>query len=586
MSMSLTRQHVLDLEDYKVRPALSPIVQNAVDVLASAHGTERGAIYTRQEVVEFILDLVGYTTDHPLHEARLLEPSVGEGDFLVPAVKRLLASYATSRRPHSALVDDLAPALTAVELHSDSLTLVKEKVLGVLGEFDVTGPSARQLLDAWLSNGDFLLTNLPRPFTHVVGNPPYVRQELVPDALLQEYRRRYESIYDRADLYVPFIERSLTSLEPGGVVGFICTDRWMKNRYGKRLRQIISEGYHLRSYVDMVGTDAFHSDVTTYPAITVIAREKAGPTRLAGQPKIDRDSLRQLAELMNARQIAPDGPVAELAGVVDGADPWLLQSADQLQVVRRLEQEFPMLEETGCQVGIGVATGADRVFVAPFEELDVEPSRKLPLVMTKDIASGVVKWRGFGVVNPFEADGQLVDLAAYPRLRRYLEHHRDTVARRNCATRHPNGWYRTIDRIYPELATTPKLLIPDIKGEANVVYESGKLYPHHNLYHVTSKAWDLRALQAVLRSSVAKLFVSTYSTRMRGGYLRFQAQYLRRIRIPQWDEVPDDLRRSLTEAAKSGDTEACNRAVFVLYRLTQEEQAAIGGSGAQDRYDN
>ncbi|EQD43311.1 hypothetical protein B2A_09945 [mine drainage metagenome] len=50
----------------------------------------------------------------------------------------------------------------------------------------------------------------------MIGNPPYVRQELIPAALLAEYRRRYSTLYDRADLYIPFIERSLTSLAPAG----------------------------------------------------------------------------------------------------------------------------------------------------------------------------------------------------------------------------------------------------------------------------------------------------------------------------------------------------------------------------------
>ena len=31
--------------------------------------------------------------------------------------------------------------------------------------------------------------------------------------------------------------------------------------------------------------------------------------------------------------------------------------------------------------------------------------------------------------------------------------------------------------------------------------------------------------------------VAIYSTRMRGGYLRFQAQYLRRILVPLWEDV-------------------------------------------------
>jgi hypothetical protein len=80
-------------------------------------------------------------------------------------------------------------------------------------------------------------------------------------------------------------------------------------------------------------------------------------------------------------------------------------------------------------------------------------------------------------------------------------------------------------------------------------------------------------------SGIARLFVTVYSTHMRGGYLRFQAQYLRRIRVPQWHQVPDSIKRALIEAAGRGDTAACNNAIFSLYELMADERAALGGNG-------
>jgi hypothetical protein len=387
-------------------------------------------------------------------------------------------------------------------------------------------------------------------------------------------------MYDRADLYIPFIERSLSVLSDGGNLGFICADRWMKNRYGGPLRSLVAERFHLKVYVDMVDTPAFHSDVIAYPAITVISREVPGATRIAHRPTIDQATLTALAGLLRAPMLPKDtGTVRELARVTNGAEPWLLESADQMALIRRLERAFPLLEEAGCKVGIGVATGADKAFIGDFETLDVETDRKLPLVTTKDIMTGEVQWRGQGVVNPFAELGGLVDLEEYPRLRRYLEARREVIAGRHCAQKAPANWYRTIDRITPALASRPKLLIPDIKGEAHIVFEGGELYPHHNLYYVISDDWDLRALQAVLLSAVTRLFVATYSTKMRGGFLRFQAQYLRRIRIPHWADVPEQLRRELAEAAIGRDVQACNRAVFKLYGLSHEERSALGGNG-------
>ncbi len=262
-----------------------------------------------------------------------------------------------------------------------------------------------------------------------------------------------------------------------------------------------------------------------------------------------------------------------------GSAPWILESNAQVDLLRRIEADFPAIEDVGCRIGIGVATGADKCFIGPFDSLDVEPVRKLKLATTKDIASGEVHWKGLSVINPFSDNGKLVDLRQYPRLRTYLESRKEIIAGRHCAKKAPEHWYRTIDRIWPELATLPKLLIPDIKGEAHVVFEKGELYPHHNLYFITSDTWDLKALQAVLLSSLTRLFVSTYSTQMRGGYLRFQAQYLRRLRLPEWHSVEESMRLQLVEAAQKRDLIACNEAVFSLYDLSKNERSVLDVNG-------
>lgn len=549
----------------------------ASEQMASATNEGRGAVFTRNEVVEFVLDLTGYTVDQPLFQYRLLEPSIGDGDFLVVAAERLLQAYDAAHPHNRNIVGDLSDAIRAVELHPDSIHRAHAKLIELLDRRGVSAEDGGRLLDAWLIEGDFLLVELPHHFTHAVGNPPYLRQELIPDVLMAEYRQRYATIYDRADIYVPFIERCLSSLDAGGTLGFICADRWMKNRYGGPLRAMVAKDYHLKFYVDMVDTPAFQSEVSTYPAITIITREEPGSTRVAHRPSIDRNALSDLARSLHADVLPTESEAVEVTGITNGSEPWILQSFDQLAIVRRLEANFPKLEEAGCRVGIGVATGADHAFIGPFDELDVEPDRKLPLVMTKDIKDGNVKWRGLGVINPFADDGSLVDLAGAPRLAKHLERHADTIRKRNCAQRNPTRWYRTIDRIYPDLMRQPKLLIPDIKGDAHIVYEDGQLYPHHNLYFITSEEWNLKALQAVLRSGIARLFVSIYSTQMRGGYLRFQAQYLRRIRIPRWSDVPIEIRQTLIDASDEGNVELCNQAVSELYDLNPVERAALHG---------
>jgi Eco57I restriction-modification methylase/TaqI-like C-terminal specificity domain len=549
------------------------LVTLAVEKLARHGGIEeRGAIFTKREVVDFILDLTGYTETAPLTEFRLLEPSFGDGDFLLPAIDRLLVAAA---RDGMLTFEGLAPAIRAVELHRPTYGGTSALLAKTLLNSGLSRQDAARLCDVWLMQGDFLLADLSPEFTHVVGNPPYVRQESIPDVLMSEYRKRFKTIYDRADIYVPFIERSLGLLAKGGKLGFICADRWMKNKYGKKLRELVSKHYALTTYVDMYGVDAFHAEVSAYPAITVIENAKGSTTRVFARPAIDSKTLKSLAADMTAAKLPKKTKVREIENVTAGGEPWVLDSFDELDLVRRIEAQFPVLEEAGCKVSIGVATGADKAFIGDFDRLDVEPSRKLPLVMTRDILKGHVAWCGKGIVNPFGDDGKLVDLEAFPKLRSYLEERKEQIAGRHVAEKNPRGWYRTIDRIYPALTYREKLLIPDIKGDASIVYEEGKLYPHHNLYFITSDEWDVHALQAVMRSGIARLFVALYCTRMRGGYLRFQAQYLRKIRIPKWSGVSADLRQRLANYAETNDRHALNEIVSELYGLSPAELKLI-----------
>lgn len=566
---------------------LSSDVEKTLNELARVDETEsRGAVFTRVEVVEFMLDVVGYVADTPLHQKTILEPACGGGDFLLPMIDRLFASWQGSQPEKDNVVDDLGEALRAVELHLATFTATRQKVIEHLADKGIDSASAEALASRWLRQGDFLLEPFTQHFDFVVGNPPYVRQEYIPAPLLAAYKRHYATLYDRADLYIPFIERALTLLSQDGTLGFICPDRWMKNRYGGPLRALVARDYHLRIHIDMVGTNAFLDEVSAYPAITVLERSQSGPrsqshlTRLVCKPKIDRESLSTLARELCSRHVAKNSEVQEAVIQTNGRSPWILESNDRVALLRRIEREYTTLEEAGCKVGIGVATGADKAFIGRYDALDVEADRKLPLVMTKDIQSGEVQWRGNGIINPFADDGKLVDLDSYPKLRVYLEQRKDRIAGRHCARKNPANWYRTIDRIWPSLAKRPKLLIPDIKGEAHIVYEPGHFYPHHNLYYVVSDEWDLRALQAVLLSSITNLFIATYSTHMRGGYLRFQAQYLRRLRLPKWTDVNRKLRTRLVEAGRARAIATCNQAAFDLYEISHSERHTVGMGGA------
>ena len=340
-------QQSLDLLTPQFRPS---DLRAALDDLAGQDETERGAVFTRPEVVASLLDLAGYTADAPLHRWSVLEPSFGAGDFLLPAVERLLlACAAADLTPGDAR--QLGAAVRGVEVHPASFDATREALRARLLAWGASRRDATWLCDAWLVRDDFLLTPLEGPFDVVVGNPPYVRQERIAAPLLAEYRRRYRTIYDRADLYVPFFERGLQLLRDGGRLGFICANRWLKNKYGGPLRALIARDFHLSHYIDMEGTDAFQSEVIAYPAITVIRRGQGEVTRIARRPDVARE-LPAITRAMIRPGDVQDARVEEVERAVSGSEPWLLDAADQLRVLRRLERDFLEVEDAECKVGI------------------------------------------------------------------------------------------------------------------------------------------------------------------------------------------------------------------------------------------
>jgi len=102
----------------------------------------------------------------------------------------------------------------------------------------------------------------PAGVDFVLGNPPYVRVESIPEPQNTRYRQLFPTMRGRADLYVGFYEAALRQLNPGGICAFICADCWMMNQYGETLRRYISESFAVETLLEMYQTAAFEEEVT------------------------------------------------------------------------------------------------------------------------------------------------------------------------------------------------------------------------------------------------------------------------------------------------------------------------------------
>ena len=309
----------------------------------------------------------------------------------------------------------------------------------------------------------------------------------------------------------------------------------------------------------------------TYPAITQFSKNAKSRTLIILDKSVSPGDLyNSISDRSNS---LPENVIVR-NDIGNGELPWLLGNLGETALVQRLERDFPALEEAGCRVFIGAATGNNKVFLID-NSVDIEEDRKVPVVTARDIREGEVTKSEKYLINTYDDLG-VINLDDYPKLKLYLEIHKEALINRHIAKLQPKNWFKTIDRVYPERAESEKLLIPDIKSRLEIVHESGVLHPSNSLYYICSGTWNLVALKALLLSGIGKLFIETYSTKVANGFLRFQSQHLRRIRIPHWADIAPEVQDKLIKAGQFDDVNSAKMIIKNLYMLTDYESELLG----------
>lgn len=329
-----------------------------------------------------MLDIVGYTADKDLSKTSSLEPSCGEGEFVIEIFRRLLES---SRRFGFDFSTAFQSNVFAYDIDEAKIASSRYRI----AELGLSVP-----LDGNIRQADFLSADI-RSFDVVVGNPPYIRYEQIPADLLSSYKQQFHTFHYRADLYILFFEKTLKHLNPGGRHCFICSNRWLKNEYGKKLRGWIAQSFRLESIVSLEkATDAFQEDVLAYPAITLISNARP-------------DSTFTYSELSSITEFGNDAGRLLPAPI----------SADWSSVFNRVQSDDTLvtIEEMGFLVGIGVATGADSIFIAKDLPSKVEKELLLPALNARDMSGNRLQWSGKYLLNPYKLTASSLIWKIIPR---------------------------------------------------------------------------------------------------------------------------------------------------------------------------
>lgn len=312
-----------------------------------------------------------------------------------------------------------------------------------------------------------------------------------------------------------------------------------QNEYGKKLRGWIAHSFRVDSIVSLEkATDAFQEDVLAYPAITLISKAKPGSTF-------------SFSELTSISQLGKDaGRLLPTPVSTDWSSAFNRVQSDETLVT---------IEEMGFMVGIGVATGADSIFIAKDLPSKVEKELLLPALNARDMSGNRLQWSGQYLLNPYKPNGELISLEDYPQAAAYLISHREALQKRHIAKKNPAKWYKTIDRIVPSLKDTPKVLLPDVSGNQLIFVDDGRFYPQHNLYYITGGSLrQLQLLSAMLMSDYVKTQLLSITNCMNGGYPRWQSQYLRKLVMPDVNTIEDSLAERLLGAYQAFDMTRLN----------------------------
>lgn len=321
---------------------------------------------------------------------RVLDPACGSGAFLIEAFDQLHATYQQSNerlqelRGHRSLfeVDKriLENNLYGVDLNDEAIEIAR------LSLWIKTAQRGKPLtsLDHPIRVGNSVVADatvhpkafdwqiaFPEVFEQggfdvVIGNPPYVRQELLSD--FKPYlESAYGAYHGMADLYVYFYELGINVLKPGGLLSFIVTNKWMKAGYGEPLRRFFSEHAWVESVVDFGHAKQIFEDADVFPSILVARKPtKAPKPKKARLCAIPREQLR-IDDL--TRQIETEGVELPLAQL--GADSWQLEPAGVAKLMAKIRDNgVPLLEFAGVKPYRGVVTGCNEAFVIDTQTRD------------------------------------------------------------------------------------------------------------------------------------------------------------------------------------------------------------------------
>ncbi|SEA17334.1 Eco57I restriction-modification methylase domain-containing protein [Rubrimonas cliftonensis] len=272
-------------------------------------------------------------------------------------------------------------------------------------------------------------------FDAIIGNPPYVRQELLGDEVKRALRLDYAAWDGMADLYVYFYEQALRLLKPGGRLSFVVTNKWLRAGYAEALRGVFAERGELEFIADFGHAKHFFPDADVFPCVVVVRRPVP-----AEEPRAETDVCVIPRDAVPRKGLG--GAVAAATYPLPRAhftrESWTLEPPDVVALLEKIRRNgVPLAEYAGVKPYRGVLTGLNEAFLIDGSTRDrlvrEDPGCAdiiKPYLRGQDIERWHAPWQGLWMI--FTRRG--IDIDAYPAVKRHLEGFRERLEPK------PDGW--------------------------------------------------------------------------------------------------------------------------------------------------
>lgn len=376
----------------------------------------------------------------------------------------------------------------------------------------------------------------------MIGNPPYVRAELLPTDDLKYYQNNYRVFNGSGDLFSYFYELSFKILNNNGLFGFI-SNTFDKTTAGETLRNYLKSTKQIVDYIDFTEVQIF-SGATTYPVI-IIASNNHHVENIFTYRKIPKS----MQNAVNIEQ-APQTLVAQ-----DSLDnsAWAFNDIKVAKIIETIKQ-LPTVRELYGKCYRGVITGLNEAFIidkATKDKLIAEDSHCASIIEPVYEGKDLNKWTNLAIekymIGLYPA--KKLDIENYPSIKSYFINFGYERLQQIGGTGHrkktSNKWFETQDSIgyWQELAKN-KIVWSNLQNSNKFSFDTKG-------YAINAPACllptDDKSLLAILNSKIVWKFLTSICVVRSGGYIEVKPQYFEQIPIPPITSEQKESLISLTD---------------------------------------